>query len=255
MKKRKWILQEHKPDADWAVLENVVHQDEIMRLSTVEYARSAEAFGADYIPVGDAPFIAGWLKKNYEKDMEPIEVPECLRKREFLKRRYYFAEKRDLPFYSRQKYFIKNISVMKGFSSARYNGAVPGWDELPDGRYLVSEWLDILSEFRIFVYHDQVIAIQPYLGMPLMFPDGGKIHKMVDEYKKDSGRPRAYTMDIGVSRDKDGVVHTVLIKVHPFVSYRLYGFCLPDIPDMLEEGIRYYTRQREDWEIEKAADN
>ena len=95
MKKRKWILQEHKPDADWAVLENVVHQDEIMRLSTVEYARSAEAFGADYIPVGDAPFIAGWLKKNYEKDMEPIEVPECLRKREFLKRRYYFAEKRD----------------------------------------------------------------------------------------------------------------------------------------------------------------
>lgn len=83
MKKRKRILQEHKPDADWAVLENVVHQDEIMRLSTVEYARSAEAFGADYIPVGDAPFIAGWLKKIMRRIWSPLKCQNVCGKGSF----------------------------------------------------------------------------------------------------------------------------------------------------------------------------
>ena len=44
---------------------------------------------------------------------------------------------------------------------------------------MVSEWINILSEFRIFVLHDRVISIQPYLGMPLMFPNANKIRKMI----------------------------------------------------------------------------
>ncbi len=244
MKIRKWVLQNHKPDADWTVLENMIHIDEIMELSTVEHADSAEGFEADCIPVGDIPFIAEWIQKNYKKKMEPIEVPECLRKREFLKRGYCFAEKKDLPFNSRQKYFIKNISGLKVFNSALYDGKMPGWDAIPDGKYLVSEWLNILSEFRIFVFHDKVVAIQLYQGTPLVFPDADKIKKMVTEYQNDPERPGAYTMDIAVSKDKDGLVHTVLIEILPFVNCGLYGFCSPEIPDMLEEGIRYYTGQR-----------
>ena len=241
MKRRKWVLQNHKPDADWTVLENMIHIDEIMELSTVENADSAEGFDADCIPVGDIPFIAGWLWANYKKKMEPIEVPECLRKREFLKRGYCFVEKKDLPFGSRQKYFIKNVSGLKVFNSALYDGNVPGWDVLPAGKYLISEWLNILSEFRVLVFHDKVISVKPYQGMPLVFPDADKIKKMVNTYKDDPGRPGAYTMDIAVSKDKDGLIHTVLIEIHPFVSCGLYGFCSPEITDMLEEGIRYYT--------------
>lgn len=237
-------MQEHKPDADWTVLEEAIHRDELTQMSTVEHAASAEAFGPDCLPIGDIPFIEGWLWKNYQKKMEPIEVPECLRKPEFLKRRYYLAEKKDLPFNSRQKYFVKSISGLKGFNSALYDGVVPGWGVLPNGRYVVSEWIEFLSEFRIFVHHDRVISIQPYLGMPLMFPNAYKIRKMVKEYKNDTKRPGAYTMDIGVSRDREGVVHTVIIGVHPFASCGLYGFCSPEIPDMLEEGIRYYTGQK-----------
>lgn len=242
MKRRKWLLQNHKSScADWAVLENLIHKDEIAQLSTVERADSAEEFGADYIPIGDIPFVEGWLRKNYGKSMEPIEVPECLRKEEFLKRMYYFVEKKDLPFQSRQKYFVKNVSGLKVFNSALYEGTMPGWNALPDGQYLVSEWLNILSEFRIFVFHDEILSIQPYLGMPLMFPDAEKIKSMVKEYEKDPGRPKAYTMDVAVSKHKDGVIHTVILEVHPFVSCGLYGFCSTEIPDMLEEGIHYYT--------------
>jgi len=151
MKRRKWVLQNHKPDADWTVLENMIHIDEIMELSTVEYADSTEEFEADCIPVGDIPFIAEWLWKNHKKKMEPIEIPECLRKNEFLKRGYRFVEKKDLPFGSRQKYFVKYVSELKVFNSALYDGNIPGWDVLPAGKYLVSEWINILSEFMLLV--------------------------------------------------------------------------------------------------------
>lgn len=247
MKRRNWLLQNHKRsgNADWVVLENLIHRDEITQLSTVTYADSPKSFGTDYIPVGDIPFIEGWLRRNYGKDMKPIEVPECLRKEEFLKRIYDFAEKKDLPFQSRQKYFVKNVSGLKVFNSALYEGTMPGWNTLPDGRYLVSEWLDILSEFRVFVFHDEILSIQPYLGMPLMFTNAEKIRKMVEEYKNDPERPMAYTMDIAVSKHKGGIIHTVILEVHPFASCGLYGFCSPEIPDMLEEGIHYYTGKRE----------
>lgn len=66
---------------------------------------------------------------------------------------------------------------------------------------------------------------------------------MIGEYSNDPKRPGAYTMDIAVSKDRDNLVHTVLLEIHPFVSCGLYGFCSPEIPDMLDEGIRYYTGQ------------
>lgn len=243
MKRRKWVLQNHVQDADWAVLEQMVHRDSILQMSMVEHTDRVEGFGGDHIPVGDIPFVAGWLWQKYKKKMKPIEVPECLRKPEYLKRKYYFTDKKNLPFQSMQKFFIKNVSGLKVFNSALYDGGVPGWNTLPEGEYLVSEWINILSEFRIFVFHDQILAIQPYLGMPLMFPNPGKIRKMIGEYSNDPKRPGAYTMDIAVSKDRDNLVHTVLLESHPFVSCGLYGFCSPEIPDMLDEGIRYYTGQ------------
>lgn len=135
MKRRKWVLQNHVQDADWAVLEQMVHRDSILQMSTVEHADSVEGFGGDHIPVGDLPFVAGWLWQNYKKKMEPIEVPECLRKPKYLKRKYYFTDKKNLPFQSMQKFFIKNVSDLKVFNSALYDGGVPRWNTLPEGEY------------------------------------------------------------------------------------------------------------------------
>ena len=241
MKRRQWLLQQHKSNADWAVLESVLHRDEVMELSTIERADDSGIYGKEYLPVGDIPFIDGWLRKNYGRKMLPIEVPECLRIAKFLQREYYFADKKQLPFQSSLKHFVKNVSGLKVFNSALYGGDMPGWNALPEGRYLVSGWLDIMSEFRVFVYHDRILAIQHYLGMPLVFPDPNRIREMVDRYKEDPGRPGAYAMDVAVSLDNDCALHTVIMEVHPFASCGLYGFCASEIPNMLEEGIRYYT--------------
>lgn len=92
----------------------------------------------------------------------------------------------------------------------------------------------------MFVYRDQVLAVQNYLGASLVFPAAAKIIIMVSRYKEDKGRPEAYTMDIAVLCRKDQSADTVILEIHLFVSCGLYGFTHPLIPDMLEAGIQYY---------------
>lgn len=78
--------------------------------------------------------------------------------------------------------------------------------------------------------------------IPLLFPDADKVRKIVRSYKEDTYRPEAYTMDIAVIRQKDQSADTVILEVYPFVSCGLYGFNHPQIPDMLEAGVRYYSK-------------
>lgn len=241
MKQRKWVLQNCSPDADRITIDKLLHQEKLCEFSEVVYADTPDGYGPEFIPVGDIPFVHSWLQSNYKKDMAPIEVPDCLRKQEYLFRGYNFMEKKDIPFGCKQKKFIKNVSRLKEFNNALYEGMIPSWSILPEGVYLVSDWINILSEFRVFVYKDKIQAVQPYLGMPLAFPEPFKIWRMVKDFTADPKRPGAYAMDIAVCKDNSSVVHTVILEVHPLVSCGLYGFCSMELPDMLAEGIRYYT--------------
>lgn len=244
MRRRNWLIQSRSPiayDADWTTLKQVIHKDQIYHLSTTIDTDQPGEYGTNYIPVGDLEFVAEWLWKNYKKKMIPIEVPEVLRKKEFLHRQYYVTDREHLPYHSAGKWFVKNADKLKEFNSCLYEGAVPSISTILPGNYVVSEWIHIISEFRVFVYKDTVQAVQPYAGAPLVFPDPKTILAMVEEYKKDPKRPKAYTMDIAVMRDKmDETLHTVIMEVHPFVSCGLYGFESMDIPDMLEDGVKYY---------------
>lgn len=242
MKQRNWILQEiSSKDQDYVTIEQLVKRDALIECGSLAYAKDPVPYGG-FIPVGDIPFVESWLKSHYGKTMVPIEVPEVLRTREYLGRSYQFMDRDKLPSYESGHYFVKNVSKLKEFNSSAYEGRIPAPSTLPAGKYLLSEWIDIRSEFRVFVYHDQILAVQNYLGSPLVFPDADKIKKMVKCYKQDLYRPEAYTMDIAVICQKDQSADTVILEVHPFVSCGLYGFNHPRIPDMLEAGVQYYIK-------------
>lgn len=240
MKRRNWILQSvASKNQDYVTIEHLVRRDALIECGSLVYAEDPLPYG-NYIPVGDIPFVEVWLKKYHGKTMVPIEVPEILRTREFLGRTYEFMDRNKLPSYEKGHYFVKNVNKLKEFNSSAYEGRVPAPSTIPSGTYLLSEWVDIRSEFRVFVYRDQILAVQNYLGAPLVFPDAAKIIKMINQYKEDKGRPEAYTMDIAVLCRKDQSADTVILEIHPFVSCGLYGFNHPLIPDMLEAGIQYY---------------
>lgn len=193
------------------------------------------------VPVGGIDFVRKFLITENAADakMTPLEIPEYLR--EYTGREYIILKGSDIIGTSKadaSKWFIKDVSELKTWNSLLYDRDVSHIIN-PDRMYSVSEKMDILAEYRIFVYRDEVQAVQHYDGNPLMFPDATIIKAMVSCATKHS-RPNAYTLDIAVKQNNDGSVSTVPIEMHPFVSCGLYGFISSKIGAMLEAGYRWY---------------
>lgn len=209
--------------------------------STMEYYTCLKEVD-QIVPVGNIDFVRGWLKKTLGSDkMEPIEVPESLR--EFTGRFYKIMDGSEITHEMADgDFFIKDASELKRWNNLLYKG-VDVYNKIePDRKYVVSEWINFVAEYRVFVFDDEVMACQHYLGDALRFPNGGTIDKMVKAYKKQE-RPRAYTLDIGLELMDDGSTWTEIIEVHPFVSCGLYGFCDEKILPMLTAGFDWYKQQ------------
>lgn len=196
---------------------------------------------ADYIPVGSIGFLEDHLKKyhNVEK-MTPIEVPKELRTYEFLRRKYFIINCLDeLP--DSGYWFIKKVDRLKEFTSL----GVPSIykDSLPEGKYTVSEFVDIVSEYRVMVSNTVIVGVQHYDGEPLIFPDVNVLQSMVKAYSESKERPLAYSLDVAVT--EGGA--TVVLEVHPFASLGTYGFSGERLMKMYAWGYEYYkkTNKRE----------
>lgn len=95
---------------------------------------------------------------------------------------------------------------------------------LPKGEYQYSELIDIDSEWRCFVFKDELVGLQNYSGDFTLFPNLITINNMIYLYYKKA--PCAYTLDIGVNRLNDirRTNNTFVVEVHDFFSCGLYGF-------------------------------
>lgn len=189
------------------------------------------------IPVGSIEFVRQYLGLHYGiKELNPIEVPDVLKREEFLLRNYNILSIDGLP--NSGRYFVKNVSKLKDFT---YTGDISHLHQenrfFDNCLYQVSEEVDIVSEYRCFVCNDEIISIVQYDGSPDVFPDVAALKKMVIMYMLDKDRPKAYTMDIAVIRDRG----TALLEVHPFVSVGLYSYLFgSNLPYCYRYGLDYY---------------
>lgn len=194
------------------------------------------------IPVGSIPFVEAWLKRVHGIDrINPIEIPKFLRTKEFVKRDYQIVPCEDVP--KTGKYFVKDVSVSKKFSFSgetsvlfedRYYTSAINRDHL----FQVSEMVDIMSEYRVYVFGGKIESICHYDGDPLVFPDPDVIQKANRLYMTRPDYPRSLTIDVMVT-DKG----TELIEIHPFVSCGLYGTLWGDsLVYAYRDGIDYVLR-------------
>lgn len=201
----------------------------------------------DAIPLGTINFVTAFLNifKNIEK-MNPIEIPKCLRTNEFLKRKYSIQKGENLP--QKGRYFIKNASNLKTFS---YQGPLEylPYDEMscivPNDFYQLSEIVNILSEYRVYIVDGEVYAISHYDGNPNIFPDVNLIKKANLIYSTQPDYPRSYTMDIMVNEKG-----TSILEIHPLFSCGLYTTLLSDnflygYKDSLDYITKYNTQIEE----------
>lgn len=196
------------------------------------------------VPVGDLDFMGAYLRNCYGiTQMNPIEVPEILRQPSFLKRDYSIVDRSDLP--KEGTYFVKYVSKLKEFS---YSGMIERLQDvkvgeqffLKEGLYQVSEVVEILSEYRCFVHEDRLVAIHHYDGNFRIFPDISLIISAVQTYIRDDTRPKAYTMDVAVIKDRG----TAILEIHPWVSVGLYGYDFDNsLPYCYRDGLQWYIEQ------------
>jgi len=182
----------------------------------------------EYIPVGSLEFVEKYINHIGKSMKNPNFIPEKLRKNKFLKRKISFLKKADeksivqkVKSLGLNSFFIKDTENYKGFRGIINN--LKNTKNLPFSypkNILISEKIDIVSEYRFFVFNNEVVGLKNYNGDFKVFPNVKIVEEMVKEYQKSKDNFRAYTLDVAITSNNN----TVLIEVHPFVSCGLYGF-------------------------------
>lgn len=181
------------------------------------------------VPQGTIEFVTEYFRIFWGIDqMNPIEIPPCLRTEEFLKRKYSIVEAKNIP--QDGEFFIKDASELKVFSYAGelsrllYDGIFdepkPYDTSMHMDRnhlYQVSELVNILSESRVYIIDGNIHCIANYNGDPCIFPDTDLIKKADRIYSMQKDYPKSYTMDVMVT-DRG----TAIVEIHIMFSCGLY---------------------------------
>ena len=222
------------------LIRNTKWSNEYLLMDYLELKESDRDF-ADWIPIGNLEFVREWLKKYHNiLEMKPIEVPEILRKEKYLGRSYDIVSFEDLELKGYK--FIKDIDKLKQFS---FTGDLSNFDKNDENifisqNYLVSNVVEIMSEYRVFVSDIFIKAIQFYDGDCTIFPDVLLLREMIGKYYLVQDRPKSYTMDIAVLRNG----RTIILEVHPVTSVGTYGYFDKELLNMYKEGIEYYCQKK-----------
>jgi hypothetical protein len=158
------------------------------------------------IPIGSVEFVVEYFKKYFNYSLKPKNIPYCLLDRRFTKRKVFQGSKNRV-FINNELKFIKSNSKIKSFATIVHPD-----DDIPEDDYQISDVIDIDSEYRCFIFENELLYISNYSGDSTLFPNKHVIIDMIKTYQPTA--PIAYTLDVGVN-EKDG---TFIIEVHDFFS-------------------------------------
>lgn len=187
------------------------------------------------IPIGTIEFvykfIDTFIKPNGSKEIYPLNIPDDLIYYQYTKRHVDNIEINNDIMSRVQWYewmrddalwdtcFIKSNDIIKSSVNDFYKiDDILDKKLIPNGKYQLSECINIVSEYRCFVYNNDLKGIQYYSGDFTKFPNVDRIYEMIDVFSDSA--PQAYTLDIAITDKKE----TVVIEVHEFYSCGLYGF-------------------------------
>lgn len=234
---------------DWslALMESIDYQNWLHKGShEYELCEFDEILNYDYfnyIPSGTIQFVSQFIKyyRGENNDaIKPINIPHDLRKADYLKRLAMWKTKEEIiQMHGKTdvtgKCFIKSDDTLKGY--AEVTSTEDAWKLKDNGNYIVSQLVDVDSEWRSFVFNGELVGIQNYLGDFTMMPDIQLIKQMIDDYKD---CPPAYSLDVMVNR----VEGTMLLEVHNLYSCGFYGFSRNDIiPQMIARSFNHLLQK------------
>jgi hypothetical protein len=162
------------------------------------------------IPIGSVEFVHEYLRQYYNIDeLKPLNIPKELHREKYLGRNIIYGTKDLIT----KKSFVKSTDKIKFFTDIVDSNQL---SFVPDGNYMISDIIEIQSEYRCFVYENKLVGIQNYSGDFTIFPNIEIINDMISDYVNS---PIAYTLDIGILNNGKNVI----IECHNFYSCGLYS--------------------------------
>ena len=208
---------------------DVIFVEKVKKLKEIPATSSLRGL----IPVGEVGFVSEFLRTYHSDAVEalrPLNVPEIL---------FPFAGRKIVNVLSAEDYvpmqgvkniYAKSLDIIKDEHNGPFYDVPANYQWKDFRRCQVSELVDFVTKWRVFVFHGQILYAANYSGDPLVFPGGTEIRRMVDTYTPEA--PVAYTLDVAV--DVKG--RTVVVECHRFFSCGLYGFNEPlKYPKMLSQ--------------------
>lgn len=185
----------------------------------------------DFTPVGSVDFVKEfchiYVKENPDKYLKPINIPKCLEEFVHYGIGHIKADGDDIQISSfkeeiedGQEIYVKSEEIIKSKDNGYYRQS--SLADL-DGEYQFTITDNIKSEWRVFVYNDDILDCRCYSGDCFAYPSKDRICAMVKKYYEETNHrtPPAYTLDVYVSDDDN---QTYIMEIHEFFSCGLYGF-------------------------------
>lgn len=177
---------------------------------------------SDLIPSGTVEFVKNWIWMNLgEYEPVPLNVPPHLF--EFAGRWIKNVRTKSEMEEFQGEVFIKSTEIVKSGYNCFTDWPTFSSDRIPEASYQISERVDIISEYRCFVWMDQLRGIQWYSGDFTRFPDVQTIEKIIKKEPWDFGHGKglkAWSFDVGILKNGQ----TIIIEAHEIYSLGLYGF-------------------------------
>jgi hypothetical protein len=240
-------------DVEFAMLTEIIHaysgiHDYITMSESELYNNDDDDFGFEFkpklktpeeldpqlataIPIGNISFVEKFLKiyHNIEHEIS-IEIPPCLRQERFLKRKYSIVPVWEIP--RKGNYFIKDATQQKVFS---HKGELEDFlfDEMFEPKsseydmslrldyehlYQVSEVVNVMAEYRVYVLGGKVETISHFAGNPFKLPDVELIRDAVEIYNQQPDCPKSYSLDVMITPQG-----TAITEIHNFMCLGLYN--------------------------------
>ena len=201
-----------------------------------------------FIPVGTVEFVHDFMKLVHNRrPLKPMNIPPIfIDTGYFLNRNIAILNGAEVSNFNveTERYFIKSNDVVKGFT---YLGSVKDLNKKklkPKEHYIVSDLIDIISEWRCFVFRGKLVGLQNYSGDFCEFPSVDLIEEIIRIYENSNENiPPSYTLDVCVTTDDSEYKNktTSIIEFHHFYSCGFYGFSdCRIIPQMLSQWYNWF---------------
>lgn len=221
--------------------------------ATIKYFTFVEdiPYARDNVVVGYIEDTIKYFQLHNIQYPSPMNIPDGLNYPSIVGRRVFksvpFKEVREICEELKwERVFIKPADKLKGFTAGVCD--IQNLSMLieleEDTNVMLSEVVDMKSEYRCFIYADEVLGMKHYSGDFRVFPDIAKIESMARMMAAHEDTPICYTLDVAVIQKRGLPKQTVAVECNDFWSVTNYGFECQTYARMLRDRFFQLTDYR-----------